>query len=98
LLAFIIVCVGVWVLRRMHPEFPRAFKTPWVSFVAFTGAGLALVQMICLPLNTWLRLAIWMAVGLVIYSLYSRRHSRLHPQPPHAPTVQPSERSTAARN
>ncbi len=77
LLAFVIVCIGVLVLRRTHPEFPRAFKTPCVTAVSLLGAALAIAQMAGLPLDTWLRLLIWMAIGLVIYFTFSRRNSRL---------------------
>jgi len=78
LLAFVIVCVGVWILRRRHPEAPRAFKTPWVPLVPILGVLLSFAQMAGLPLDTWLRLLIWMAIGLVIYFTYGRWHSRLH--------------------
>jgi APA family basic amino acid/polyamine antiporter len=78
LLAFVIVCIGVLVLRRTHPEYPRVFRTPWVPVVPVLGALLALAQMIGLPLDTWLRLLVWMAVGLVIYFAYGRWNSRLH--------------------
>jgi APA family basic amino acid/polyamine antiporter len=77
LLAFVIVCVGVLVLRHTHPQFPRAFRTPWVPVVPILGAALCLVQMIYLPPQTWLRLVIWMGVGFVIYFAFGRRHSRL---------------------
>jgi APA family basic amino acid/polyamine antiporter len=79
LLAFVIVCIGVWILRRRHPEAPRAFKTPWVPLVPILGVLLSFAQMAGLPLDTWLRLLIWMAIGLVIYFTYGRWHSRLHP-------------------
>jgi APA family basic amino acid/polyamine antiporter len=82
LLAFVIVCVGVLVLRYRHPELPRAFKTPWVPVVPILGALLALAQMLALPGGTWLRLGIWMAIGLVIYFTYGRWHSRLHKPAP----------------
>jgi len=78
LLAFVIVCVGVLVLRYRHPEFPRAFKTPWVPVVPILGAVLALAQMAGLPLDTWLRLLVWMAIGFIIYFGYGHWHSRLH--------------------
>ncbi len=93
LLAFVIVCVAVWVLRRRHPEFPRAFRTPWVPFVATMGAGLALLQMYFLPRDTWLRLVIWMAVGFVIFFAYSRRHSKLRREQSHAPEPQSGGRT-----
>ena len=82
LLAFLLVCVGVWVLRIRHPEFPRAFRTPWVPFVPIMGAVLSLAQMVSLPADTWWRLVIWMAVGLVVYFAYGRWHSHLHHRPP----------------
>jgi basic amino acid/polyamine antiporter, APA family len=77
LLAFLIVCLGVLVLRYRHPDAPRNFRTPWVPVVPIAGAALALLQMIFLPADTWLRLLIWMAIGLVIYFAYSRWHSRV---------------------
>lgn len=75
LLAFAIVCVSVLVLRYTNPELPRPFKTPLVPFVPILGAAVSLLQMLALPFDTWLRLIIWMAIGLVIYFLYSRRHA-----------------------
>lgn len=77
LLAFVIVCLSIIVLRRRHPEQPRAFKTPFVPVVPLLGAGICFWQMSSLPGDTWLRLIIWMALGLVIYFGYSRRHSKL---------------------
>ncbi len=91
LLAFVIVCVGVLVLRRTHPEFPRTFKTPWVPVVPILGAGLSLAQMIGLPLGTWLRLVIWMAVGLVIYFSFGRSHSKLRLEKDAVPTENEKE-------
>jgi APA family basic amino acid/polyamine antiporter len=77
LLAFVIVCIGVLVLRYRHPEIPRVFRTPWVPFVPIAGALVTLLQMVFLPLDTWIRLFVWMAIGIVIYFFYSRKHSRL---------------------
>jgi APA family basic amino acid/polyamine antiporter len=77
LLAFVIVCVGVLVLRYRHPEIPRVFRTPWVPFVPMAGAFVTLFQMVFLPIDNWIRLFVWMAVGIVIYFFYSRKHSRL---------------------
>jgi APA family basic amino acid/polyamine antiporter len=77
LLAFVLVCLGVWILRRRHPEAKRAFRTPWVPVVPILGVVFALALMLALPLDTWLRLVIWMAIGFVIFFTYSRRHSRL---------------------
>ncbi len=77
LLAFIIVCVGVLILRWRHPEIPRAFRTPWVPVVPILGVLACLAQMVGLPGVTWMRLLIWMGVGFIIYFGYSQRHSRL---------------------
>jgi len=77
LLAFVLVCLGVLVLRFTEPLAPRAFKTPWVIPVSILGALSALAQMLALPFDTWVRLFIWMGIGLVIYFLYGRRHAKL---------------------
>jgi APA family basic amino acid/polyamine antiporter len=77
LLAFVIVSVGVMVLRIREPNLPRAFKTPAVFVVAPLGALSALYLMVSLPWTTWERLIIWFAFGLVIYFAYGVRHSRL---------------------
>jgi APA family basic amino acid/polyamine antiporter len=77
LLAFVIVCGGVWVLRRTRPELPRPFKTPLVPWVPIGGMLACLYLMSGLPHDTWYRLGIWLAIGLTIYFLYGRHHSRL---------------------
>lgn len=77
LFAFAIVCIGVLVLRIREPHVERPFKTPAVWITAPLGAVFAIVLMAGLPGATWLRLAIWMAVGLLIYFLYGKRHSRI---------------------
>jgi basic amino acid/polyamine antiporter, APA family len=77
LLAFVIVSIGVLLLRMREPNLPRAFKTPWVWAVAPLGAISALYLMISLPWRTWERLIIWFLVGIVIYFLYGVRHSKL---------------------
>jgi basic amino acid/polyamine antiporter, APA family len=79
LLAFVIVCAGVLVLRIREPNLPRPFKTPFVWFVAPMGVLSAAYLMFYLDLQTWIRLLIWLAVGLAIYFLYSRTHSVLAP-------------------
>jgi len=56
-----------------HPNLPRAFRTPWVPWVPLASAGVSFFLMLSLPGATWLRLAIWMAIGLVIYGLYGRK-------------------------
>jgi len=76
LLAFVIVCVSVIVLRRTHPELPRPFKTPGMPFVPLGGIASCLALMASLPGSSWVRLFIWMMIGLVIYFVYGNRHSR----------------------
>ena len=75
LLAFMIVCIGILIMRKTEPDAPRPFKTPWVPFVPMLGAFVCLIQMLALPTDTWLRLIIWMAIGFVIYFSYGRKHS-----------------------
>lgn len=75
MLAFALVCAGVWMLRRTRPDLPRPFRTPLVPLVPLLGIGSCVLQMYFLPVITWLNLAIWMAIGFVIYFGYSRRHS-----------------------
>ena len=77
LLAFTIVCIGIIVLRKKRPDLPRPFRTPLVPVVPILGAVVCLSQMISLPLDTWLRLIIWMAIGLIIYFWYGWRHSKI---------------------
>lgn len=77
LLAFAIVCVSIVVLRKTRPDIHRPFRTPFVPLIPILGALICLVQMVALPLDTWLRLIVWMVLGLIIYSTYSYRHSKL---------------------
>jgi len=77
LLAFAIVCIGIIFLRKSKPDIPRPFKTPLVPLIPLLGAAFCLLQMASLPLDTWLRLLIWMALGLIIYFAYGIRKSKL---------------------
>jgi APA family basic amino acid/polyamine antiporter len=77
LLAFVIVSIGILVLRIREPELPRPFKAPFIWFTALAGAGSALYLMASLPWRTWERLIIWFVIGLVLYGVYGYRHSRL---------------------
>ncbi len=77
LLAFVIVCGGVWILRVRQPDLPRAFKTPLVPLVPILGILSCFGLMASLPKDTWIRLIVWLAIGLAIYFLYSRHHSRI---------------------
>jgi APA family basic amino acid/polyamine antiporter len=78
LLAFVIVCGGILVLRHKQPDLHRPFRTPWVPVVPILGILICGYMMYGLPVDTWLRLAIWMALGLAIYFLYGRSHSKLN--------------------
>ena len=75
--AFTIVCLGVLVLRIKEPDLARPFRTPGVFVTAPLAAASSLFLMFGLPLDTWLRFIVWLAIGLAIYVLYSVRHSRL---------------------
>jgi APA family basic amino acid/polyamine antiporter len=75
--AFVLVSIGVLVLRRTQPDLPRAFRTPLVPAVPIAAASLCLFVMGFLTIGTWIRFLGWMALGVVIYFAYSRGHSRL---------------------
>jgi basic amino acid/polyamine antiporter, APA family len=77
LLAFATVCVGVLVLRRLRPDLPRRFRVPAPYFTCVSGALVCFGLMAALPPDTWIRLAVWTVLGLVIYGLYGYHHSRL---------------------
>ncbi len=86
LLAFVLVSIGVIMLRRSAPDLPRPFRTPGVPFVPAAGAVICLAQMIGLPIATWERLFIWLAVGLFVYFTYAH------------PNALSERRATAAGN
>ncbi len=77
LFAFVIVAISVLILRRTRPDLPRAFRTPWVPVLPIVSVAASLWLMLNLPAETWVRFGIWMAIGIVVYFLYSRSHSRL---------------------
>ncbi len=76
LFAFVIVCAGVWRLRHTASDIPRPFRAPWVPVVPILGMVICLFMMVLLPADTWVRLAVWLAIGLLIYFTYGRRHSQ----------------------
>jgi len=78
LLAFAMVCVSILILRIRKPEMNRPFRTPLVWFVATAGAAGCLYLMTSLPVTTWERLGIWTVIGMLIYFLYGRKHSKLN--------------------
>lgn len=83
LFAFSLVCAGVLIVRRTMPNAPRSFKTPWVPFVPIGGIITCMVMMVFLPADTWIRLVLWMLIGLDIYVHYGIKHSKLEPMQAH---------------
>lgn len=77
LLAFVIVCGGVWILRWRGTEVPRAFVAPWIPFTPIMGIAVSLLMMLSLGKETWARLIIWLVIGLIIYFFYGKKHSRV---------------------
>ena len=77
LLAFVLVCAGVWILRNKRPDLERPFRTPWVPVVPILGILSCFGLMATLPGATWERLGVWLVIGLVIYFAYSRHNSVL---------------------
>jgi amino acid permease len=77
LFAFVIVCISVMVLRRTQPDRPRPFKVPLYPVTPILGVLCCIVLMLSLPWMNWVRLLIWMVIGLVIYWFYGRKNSKL---------------------
>jgi APA family basic amino acid/polyamine antiporter len=77
LFAFVIVCAAVWIMRRSNPGLSRPFRTPWVPVVPILGILVNFSMMYALGAMNWLRLIVWLAVGQIIYFVYSRHHSHL---------------------
>lgn len=77
LFAFVLVCIGVMIMRKKMPDVPRAFKTPLVPFVPIMGILVCVYLMYALPSESWLRLAIWLLIGLAIYFFYGKHNSKL---------------------
>ena len=75
LFAFVIVCTAVLIMRKKYPDAERPFRCPWVPFVPIMGVLCCLMLMFSLPWENWWRLFAWMAIGLVIYFAYGRKHS-----------------------
>jgi APA family basic amino acid/polyamine antiporter len=76
LLAFVIVCASIIVLRRTRPDLPRPFRTPLVPLVPILGILVCFGMMAFLPSDTWIRLIVWMAIGFAIYFAYGKSHAR----------------------
>jgi APA family basic amino acid/polyamine antiporter len=77
LFAFVVVSIGVLVLRRSQPQLERPFRVPWVPFVPIASAVVSGLLMLSLPRETWERLIIWMVAGVALYFIYGRRRSKL---------------------
>jgi APA family basic amino acid/polyamine antiporter len=77
LLAFVIVCAAVMIMRRTHPDVERPFRVPFGPVMPMLGIAFCLMLMFSLPVGNWVRLFVWLAVGLMIYFLYGRKHSVL---------------------
>ncbi len=77
LFAFIVVSAGVIVLRRTEPERKRGFRMPGVPWLPLVSVACCLVLMLSLPLETWVRFVVWLLIGLTIYALFGRKHSRM---------------------
>lgn len=76
LFAFILVCIGVIVMRNKMPEAPRAFRTPLVPLIPILGVATCLFMMVFLPLDTWIRLIVWMMIGFDVYLFYGMQRSK----------------------
>jgi APA family basic amino acid/polyamine antiporter len=77
LLAFVMVCLGIIILRKQQPDIERPFKTPFVPLVPILGILTCVLMMVSLPFDTWLRLIVWLAIGFVIYFFYGKKNSKL---------------------
>ena len=77
LFAFVLVCIGIMILRHRDPDRKRAFRTPFVPYVPIAGIVVCIYLMSGLPLATWIRFGVWLLIGLVIYFLYGFHRSRL---------------------
>jgi APA family basic amino acid/polyamine antiporter len=80
LFAFVLVCIGILILRHREPNRPRKFRVPFVPVTPILGIGMCVFLMAGLPLATWIRFVVWLAAGLVIYFVYGARRSRLSPK------------------
>jgi APA family basic amino acid/polyamine antiporter len=77
LLAFVIVCAAVLIMRHIDPDAPRPFRCPLVPLIPILGIAFCLLLMFSLPVDNWLRLIVWLLIGLTVYCFYGRHHSML---------------------
>jgi APA family basic amino acid/polyamine antiporter len=92
LFAFILVAIGVVVLRRTRPDLPRAFRCPAVPVVPVLAVLASFYLMLNLPAATWVRFGVWMAAGLIVYFAYSAKHSRLRTDPNYSRSIEQAPR------
>jgi APA family basic amino acid/polyamine antiporter len=77
LFAFILVCTGILILRKREPDRPRSFRTPWVPLIPVLGIVACFYLIFGLPWITWIRFAVWLLIGMVIYFSYGYKKSRI---------------------
>jgi APA family basic amino acid/polyamine antiporter len=77
LLAFMVVCTAVLIMRRIDPNSPRPFRCPLVTLIPILGIAFCLLLMFSLPVDNWLRLIVWLLIGFAVYFAYGRHHSVL---------------------
>jgi APA family basic amino acid/polyamine antiporter len=77
LLAFVIVCLAVLIMRKISPDTPRPFRCPFAPWTPIAGTVLCLILMLSLPSSNWWRLMVWLGIGMLVYLFYGRRHSVL---------------------
>jgi APA family basic amino acid/polyamine antiporter len=80
LLAFVMVCGAVWIMRYKEPTRHRPFRAPVIAFVAPMGILFNVAMMLTLEWENWLRLFLWLGIGFLIYFIYSKKHSKLRPE------------------
>jgi APA family basic amino acid/polyamine antiporter len=85
LFAFMLVCAGVWILRSSRPDLERAFRVPAVPIVSTLGIIVCGAMIYGLGWTNWMRLLVWLVIGLIFYFSYGKRHSRIGALPPEMP-------------
>src|SRR5213083_2111166 len=85
LFAFILVCAGVWIMRRRRPDLPRGFKVPALPVVSTLGVIVCGAMIFGLGWTNWMRLIVWLLIGLIFYFSYGKSHSRMNAPPPEMP-------------